>query len=201
MTCQDLQQFNSSLPSIQSFLPLHINTPGIQDLFLHWNWSERHVIFWHIGGISSSLSGQSLPPSQSQLLCIHVIRSLHWYSVGKHGEILNGFVQFYMWKQKKDLYNKKENEKKNIIKEFKKKTYISVGFKELFKSRNYFLKSWYSFFVRECNFLHKIHHFLYKVRIERFVQLLARCNLLLLYCPPKVQLRIKSFWRPDKNQK
>lgn len=82
----NLLQLNSSLPSAHSAFPEHIKWPGIQVRSLHWNWSGRQVTFWQCGGFSSSPCGQSTPPSQSQLLWMHVMRSLHWYSVCKHSE-------------------------------------------------------------------------------------------------------------------
>lgn len=89
-----LQQFNSSLPSSHSALPEHIKCPGMHVWSLHWNWSGRHVTFWQFGAASSSPFGQSLPPSHSQLLCMQLMRSLHWYSdVRQEDTERMGFVQ------------------------------------------------------------------------------------------------------------
>lgn len=101
---ENLLQLNSSLPSGHSALPEHVKWPGMQDRSLHWNWSSRHVMLRHIDRCSSSPVGQSAPPSHTQLLWMHVIRSLHWYSVSKHGEMIrNGFVQFWKNPQKRTL--------------------------------------------------------------------------------------------------
>lgn len=80
----------SSLPSGQSGWPLQCKCPDIHERSLHWYWSTRHVMFWQFSGDSSEPSGQSLAPSQSQLLWIHVSLSLHSYSLSKQNVIWLG---------------------------------------------------------------------------------------------------------------
>jgi hypothetical protein len=70
-------QFSSSLWSLHSAWPEQCRCPGMHALFLHWNWSGRHVTFWHRATLSSLPPGQSLSPSQTQDWWMHVMRSSH----------------------------------------------------------------------------------------------------------------------------
>lgn len=83
---KNLLQLRSSEPSLHSALPEQWKCPGIHERSLHWNWSGRQVILRQFGAVSSSPCGQSFSPSHNQLLCMQVIRSLHWYSRDRHGD-------------------------------------------------------------------------------------------------------------------
>jgi hypothetical protein len=87
----NLQQSFSSLPSVQSFNPLHICLTSIHcSVLSHLNCSARHS-----HNISSEPSAHLLSPSQTKLALIHLpfehsnLSEAHLYSIGNIEKFLH----------------------------------------------------------------------------------------------------------------